>query len=72
MIMSIKNRVVQGAAVVGGVVVTGVASAAGEADAAVTLLTTDGAAAITAVGGAMLGLAAIAVIFKWVKASIFS
>lgn len=40
-------------------------------DAAVTKISTDGGAAITAVGGAMLGLAGIAIVFKWAKASIF-
>jgi len=35
-------------------------------------LTTDGTAAITAVGTALLALAGIAVIFKWVKAAFFS
>lgn len=38
----------------------------------VTDLTTDGTAAITAVGTALLALAGIAVIFKWVKAAFFS
>ncbi|MFA0156110.1 major capsid protein [Vibrio sp. 10N.261.46.A3] len=40
-------------------------------DDAVSTITTDGTAAIIAVGGAMLGLAAIAITFKWAKASIF-
>lgn len=40
-------------------------------DSAVTKITTDGTAAITAVGSAMLGLAGIAIVFKWAKASIF-
>ncbi|HCT3321444.1 TPA: hypothetical protein OTT47_003672 [Acinetobacter nosocomialis] len=38
----------------------------------VATLSTDGAAAITAVGAALLGLAGIAVVFKWVKAAFFS
>ena len=41
------------------------------ADAAVTEISTNGTAAITAVGGALIGLAALAVVFKWVKGSIF-
>ncbi len=32
---------------------------------------TDGTAAVTAIGGAMLGLAAVAIVFKWAKAAIF-
>ncbi|MCB1878077.1 MAG: hypothetical protein KDH88_19045 [Chromatiales bacterium] len=39
---------------------------------AVDTITTDGTAAITAVGGALIALAAVAVVFKWVKGSIFS
>lgn len=39
--------------------------------AATTTITTDGTAAITAVGGALIGLAGVAVVFKWVKGAIF-
>jgi hypothetical protein len=39
--------------------------------AATTSITTDGTAAITAVGGALIGLAGVAVVFKWVKGAIF-
>ena len=45
--------------------------AAVDVTAATTALTTDGTAAITAVGGAIIGLAALAVVFKWVKGAIF-
>jgi len=38
---------------------------------AVSTITTSGSAAITAVGGALIGLAALAVVFKWVKGAIF-
>lgn len=38
----------------------------------VTLLSTDGTSAIAAVGAVMLGLAALAVVFKWAKATFFS
>lgn len=38
---------------------------------AVDVITTDGTAAITLVGMAMLSLAALAVVFKWAKAAIF-
>lgn len=51
---------------------SGAVMAAGEADAAVTAITTDGTAAISAVGGALIGLAALAIIFKWIKGAIFS
>lgn len=39
--------------------------------AATTAITTDGGAAIAAVGGALIGLAGTAVVFKWVKGAIF-
>tara|TARA_R110001583_G_C5579721_1_gene402799 strand:+ start:450 stop:677 length:228 start_codon:yes stop_codon:yes gene_type:complete len=39
--------------------------------AATTAISVDGTAAITAVGGALIGLAATAVVFKWVKGAIF-
>ncbi len=45
--------------------------AAIDVTAATTAITTDGSAAITAIGGAMLGLAAIAIVFKWSKGAIF-
>lgn len=48
------------------------ANAAVDVTAIVGDLTTDGTAAITAVGTALLALAGIAVIFKWVKAAFFS
>ncbi|MGE4499666.1 MAG: hypothetical protein AB7C96_04900 [Hydrogenovibrio sp.] len=38
----------------------------------VDLLSTDGTSAIAAVGAVMLTLAALAVLFKWVKAAFFS
>lgn len=51
------------------------ASAASQASidvtAPVAAITTDGTAAVTAIGGAMLGLAAVAIVFKWAKAAIF-
>lgn len=42
-----------------------------DVSAATTALTTDGSAAITAVGTALVGLAGIAVVFKWVKGAMF-
>lgn len=47
-------------------------NAAIDVSAPVTALTTDGTTAITAVGTALLALAGIAVVFKWVKAAFFS
>jgi hypothetical protein len=50
-------------------------SASAEVPAAVTsaasTLTTDGVSAISAVGAAMLTMAGVAVLFKWVKATFF-
>jgi uncharacterized membrane protein len=34
-------------------------------------ITTDGTAAITAIGGALVGLAVVAVVYKWAKGMIF-
>jgi len=59
-------------ATLGGVMVASNANAAIDVSAVVGDLTTDGTAAITAVGTALLALAGIAVIFKWVKAAFFS
>lgn len=47
------------------------AAAAIDVTAATTAITSDGSAAISAIGGAMLGLAAIAIVFKWAKGAIF-
>lgn len=58
-------------AAVGAALVTN-ANAAVDVAAPVATLTTDGTAAITAVGTALLALAALAVVFKWVKAAFFS
>ena len=46
-------------------------NAAIDVSAATNSISTDGTAAITAVGGAIIGLAAVAVVFKWVKGAIF-
>lgn len=52
-------------------VLAGTSHAAFDVSAAVTTLTTDGTAAITAVGGAMISLAALAAVVRWAKASFF-
>ncbi|EGU36429.1 hypothetical protein VIS19158_08228, partial [Vibrio scophthalmi LMG 19158] len=38
---------------------------------ATAAITTDGTAAITEIGGALIGLAGVAVVFKWAKGAIF-
>tara|TARA_Y100000588_G_C14096706_1_gene856931 strand:- start:952 stop:1155 length:204 start_codon:yes stop_codon:yes gene_type:complete len=38
---------------------------------ATTVITTDGGTAIASVGGALIGLAGTAVVFKWIKGAIF-
>ena len=43
-----------------------------DVSAEVASLTTDGTAAITAIGGALIGLAGIAVVYKWAKGMLFS
>lgn len=55
----------------GSVVVASASHAAIDVAPAVTQISTDGGMAITAIGGAMISLAAVAVVFKWAKASIF-
>lgn len=47
------------------------AMAAIDVSAATDKITTDGTAAVTAIGTAILGLAGVAVVFRWAKASIF-
>lgn len=59
-------------ATLGGALAASNANAAVDVTAVVADLTTDGTAAITAVGTALLALAGIAVVFKWVKAAFFS
>jgi uncharacterized membrane protein len=59
-------------ATLGGALAASNVNAAVDVAPIVANLTTDGTAAITAVGTALLALAGIAVIFKWVKAAFFS
>lgn len=54
-----------------GAAFAGPAFAAIDVSPATTAISTDGSAAITEIGGAMLGLSAIAIVFKWAKAAIF-
>jgi len=62
---------VKSGASVAATLVSGGAMAAIDTTAATTALTTDAGGAVTAIGTAMLGLAAMAVAFKWAKAAIF-
>ena len=41
------------------------------ATAAATAISTDGVAVVAAIGGAMLAMAGVAILFKWAKAAIF-
>lgn len=43
-----------------------------DVSAATDAITNDGGTAIAAVGGALIGLAGTAVVYKWVKGAIFS
>jgi len=56
-------------------VIAGAAStpafAAIDVSSATTAITTDGTAAISEIGGALIGLAGVAVVFKWAKGAIF-
>lgn len=65
------KKFIVSAVALGSTVAASTASAAIDVTPATTAITTDGSAALTAVGGAMLGLAAIAVVFKWAKGAIF-
>lgn len=47
------------------------AFAAIDVSSAATAITTDGSKAISEIGAAMIGLAAIAIVFKWAKGAIF-
>lgn len=65
------NKYLVRAVALGSSVVASASYAAIDLGDAVSSITTDGTAAITTIGGAMIGLAAVSVVFKWAKASIF-
>ena len=67
----LRNKKAQVTAVVTAGFVSVQSHAAIDVSAATTAITTDGTAAITAIGGALIGLAATAVVFKWAKGAIF-
>ncbi|EIN9986996.1 hypothetical protein N5K28_004655 [Vibrio parahaemolyticus] len=64
------SKVKNGALVLGASVASSSAFAI-DVTAATSTITTDGTTAVTAIGGAMLGLCAVAVVIKYAKASIF-
>lgn len=74
--VSVRSRVVRGAVLVGGAFLPVAAMAGTGATAAATsaasTFTSSGDGAIAAVGGALIGVAVVAVVFKWVKGMIFS
>lgn len=59
------------AVVLGSTVAVSSAHAAIDVSSAVEAITGDGVTAITAIGGAMLILAGVAVVFKWSMAAMF-
>jgi len=65
------STVLKTGAAVAATLVSGGAMAAIDTTAATTAITGDAGGAVTAIGTAMLGLAAMAVAFKWAKAAIF-
>lgn len=67
----LRNKKAQASAAAMAMVVSVQSHAAIDVSAATTAITTDGTAAITAIGGALIGLAATAVVFKWAKGAIF-
>jgi Ca2+/Na+ antiporter len=74
-VRSISAKVGMGAAVLGASTVAAFATSSGPATTAATTaastFTSDGTGAVVAIGGALLGLAGIAVVFKWAKAMFF-
>lgn len=65
------SSVTKAAIAASSVVVANVSHAAFDVSGAVTVLSTDGTAAITAIGGAMISLAALAAVVRWAKAAFF-
>jgi hypothetical protein len=69
--LMLRNKKAQVATLVTAAFVSVQSHAAIDVSGAVTAITTDGTSAITAIGGALIGLAATAVVFKWAKGAIF-
>ena len=68
---NLKNKLQNTALVISASVAASPAFAAVDVTAATTAITTDGGTAIAAVGGALIGLAGTAVVYKWIKGAIF-
>ncbi|MFG0772513.1 major capsid protein [Vibrio plantisponsor] len=66
-----KNLLVKAGIVAATAVLASPAFAAIDVSSATTAITEDGGAAIAAIGGALIGLAGTAVVFKWAKGAIF-
>lgn len=71
-VLTLRNVSTYGLGAVAATALTSNANAAIDVSGPIAALTTDGTTAITAVGTALLALAGIAVVFKWVKAAFFS
>ena len=56
---------------IGASIASSAAMATVDVTAATGVITTDGTAAISGVGQALIGLAALAVVYKWAKAAFF-
>jgi uncharacterized membrane protein len=71
--MGIQKRQAANAAFLAGAValVSTASNAAIDVTAATTTISGDGTAAITAVGLALIGLAGVSLVFRWVKAAFF-
>lgn len=66
------KKIISLSAVVGTAILASTpAAAAIDVTAATTAISTDGSAAITEIGQALIGLAGLAVVFKWAKGAIF-
>jgi hypothetical protein len=71
LVTAVKSKKVAIGTVVTAAFVSVQSHAAIDVSAATTAITTDGTSAITAIGGALIGLAATAVVFKWAKGAVF-
>lgn len=66
-----KTKLVTLGTVIGASLVSSAAMADVDVTAATGVITTQGSAAIGSVGQALIGLAALAVVYKWAKAAFF-
>lgn len=72
--MSLVNRIrIASVGAVSALPIAAMANTTGvDVSSATAMVSGSGVTAITAVGGALLGLAALSVVFKWAKAAFFS